>query len=344
MLALVFNETVIRILYKSLFIRRIGVSYCVRKFLFKSKICKLMKPRIIPVAIFLFSLAMVPYAYSQDQPAEYEDEEGEMEMGTDSPEESEGRQRFTISPRDVDSTNETVDSTYYYYSEEEQKYVKETPDDPETPEIEEESYTIAPNEPAYETQNIPQKTRRNSEGQTLTRNVRHVGGYGGLAFKVTRFNDEYLAMLGLRTAWVIDRSVGIGLDIYGFIPSTTYSGIDSVYSTRVVGGYGGFNIEPILFSNKVVHVTFPVSTGAGWMGYLIDWEEVDYEYEERDLVDHDVFWYVEPGMSLELNVTRFFRVNLGASYRFTEDFDLVNTRANAFSDWNYNLTLKFGRF
>lgn len=294
--------------------------------------------------MLLLSSTAIPTAYSQDQPAELEVGEDTTEMGAESLEEKEGRQRFTISPRDVEEPTESTDTNYYYYSEEEQEYKREIAEETEQTDVNDSNYTIAPNERVYEMKDNVGKTPKKGDIQTLTRNVRHVGGYGALAFKVTRFKGEYLAMAGLRTAWIIDRSVGIGLDIYGFIPSSTYSGVDSVYNARVVGGYGGFNIEPILFSNKVVHVTFPISTGAGWMGYLIDWEQVDYEYEERDLVDHDVFWYVEPGVSLELNVTRFFRVNLGASYRFAEDFDLVNTRSGAFNDWNYNLALKFGRF
>lgn len=184
----------------------------------------------------------------------------------------------------------------------------------------------------------------NDDIHTLSKGARHQGGYGGLSFKFTQFDDKYVALAGIRAGWIIDRAVAIGIDAYGVIPSTEYSGVDPFSDTRLVGGYGGLNIEPILFSNKVIHVTFPVSGGAGWLGYVYDWEEDDYEYHDDDLVDGDVFWYVEPAVAMELNITKFLRMNMGASYRFAQDFEVVNTPSDAFNGWGYFVTFKLGRF
>ena len=101
-------------------------------------------------------------------------------------------------------------------------------------------------------------------------------------------------------------------------------------------------LEPIILSNKVVHITFPISGGGGWLGYIVDWEQTNYY--ENDLIDDDIFWYVEPGAAIELNVARNFRINMGASYRFTKDLDLLSTSSSAFDAWNYFVTLKFGSF
>lgn len=183
---------------------------------------------------------------------------------------------------------------------------------------------------------------RNDDIQTLAGNNHHSGGFGAISFRSGKFNDEPLILTGIRGGWIINRAMAIGFEGFGIIPTAEYENIapSLPVSSRAVGGYGGMFLEPIFFSNKVVHVTFPVSGGAGWIGYITDW---DNSYES-ELIDDDVFWYLEPGAAIELNVARNFRLNLGASYRFTQDLQLLSTPSTAFDGWNYFLTLKFGHF
>ena len=187
--------------------------------------------------------------------------------------------------------------------------------------------------------------RRNDDIQTLGGKNGHNGGFGGVTFRATEFNRKDIIMAGFRGGWIINRAMAIGFEGHGIIPTAEYENIDPAYplTSRSVGGYGGMFLEPIILSNKVVHITFPISGGAGWLGYIVDWEH-NNNYYSNDLIDDDVFWYIEPGAALELNVARNFRINMGASYRFTEDLDLVSTTPAAFEAWNYFLTLKFGSF
>ena len=101
-------------------------------------------------------------------------------------------------------------------------------------------------------------------------------------------------------------------------------------------------LEPIFFSNNVVHITFPVSAGSGWIGYHEDFDEG--QFENPELIEGDVFWYVEPGANVELNLARNFRLALGISKRFTQDLQLVDTSNDDFDKINYYLTLKIGSF
>ncbi len=181
--------------------------------------------------------------------------------------------------------------------------------------------------------------------ETLAGEGVHNGGFGALTFTATKFNSKDMVMIGFRGGWIINRAVAIGFEGHGLLPIAEFTSIDSATSTRAVGGYGGMFIEPIVFSNKIVHVTFPISAGAGWVGYVVDWENnYNYHFDQSDLIDGDVFWYIKPGASIELNVARNFRIDLGASYRFSQDLQLLNTPSDGFSGWNYFLTLKFGRF
>jgi hypothetical protein len=185
---------------------------------------------------------------------------------------------------------------------------------------------------------------RNDDIQTLAGKNGHHGGFGAVSFRASEFNDKDIIMVGFRGGWIINRAMAIGFEGHGIIPTAEYENIDpnNSLNSRSVGGYGGMFIEPIILSNKVVHVTFPVSGGGGWLGYIVDWEQTNFY--ENDLIDDDVFWYVEPGAAIELNVARNFRINMGASYRFTKDLDLMSTPSSGFDAWNYFLTLKFGSF
>ncbi len=187
--------------------------------------------------------------------------------------------------------------------------------------------------------------RYNDEIQTLGGKNSHHGGFGAVSFRVSEFNNKDIIMVGFRGGWIINRALAIGFEGHGIIPTAEFEAIDPgvPLRSRFVGGYGGMFLEPIIFSNKVVHVTFPIAGGAGWLGYVVDWEQHN-NYYPNELIDEDIFWYVEPGAALELNVARNFRINMGASYRFTRDVALINTSSSAFEAWNYFLTLKFGGF
>jgi len=181
--------------------------------------------------------------------------------------------------------------------------------------------------------------------ETLSGGNPHSGGYGALFFKGSSFNGTSIAMMGIRGAWVVNRSFGLGIDLNGLLPISKYDDVDPVEIRKaiLVGGYGGFLLEPIVWSKKLVHVTFPISFGAGWLGYVEDWENDQY-YSSGDLLDNDVFWYIEPGICAEVNVTNYFRIDVGISKRFTQDLSLYNTPSDAFDKLNYSLTLKFGGF
>ena len=185
------------------------------------------------------------------------------------------------------------------------------------------------------------KPRRNSEIKTLSGHLGHSGGFGALSFRSSKFRDETIVMAGLRGGWIINRSLAIGLEGHGLIPTAKFQGL-SQFDAVLLGGYGGMFLEPIVFSNQVVHVTFPVSAGSGWLGYHEDFDEG--RFDSPDLIEGDVFWYVEPGANVEVNLARNFRLALGMSKRFTQDLELVDTKSNAFDKINYYLTLKIGSF
>ena len=170
----------------------------------------------------------------------------------------------------------------------------------------------------YQTTEPQKRRRRRDDIKTLSGSMSHSGGFGALSFRSTKFRDESLVLAGLRGGWIINRTLGIGFEGHGIIPTAKFDDIDDNQEVNILGGYGGMFLELIFFSNEVVHVTFPVSGGAGWLGYHLVSEDntMPFPNEDRN-VDEDVFWYVEPGANLEFNISRNFRLDFGVSKRFT---------------------------
>ncbi|NQZ77500.1 MAG: hypothetical protein HRT61_15570 [Ekhidna sp.] len=188
------------------------------------------------------------------------------------------------------------------------------------------------------------KKKRRQEIKTLSGSMSHSGGFGALSFRTTEFRDESMVLAGLRGGWIINRTLGIGFEGHGIIPTAQFDDIEMGSEVNILGGYGGMFLELIFFSNEVVHVTFPVSGGAGWLGYHRTNESNTMPTSADKEIDSDVFWYVEPGADLEFNISRNFRMALGVSKRFTQDLELAFTDPDDFDNLNYFITLKVGGF
>lgn len=191
--------------------------------------------------------------------------------------------------------------------------------------------------------NLPAQT---GETQTLTDKGLESGGYGAPVMSFTSFDGKGLPMFGMRGGWIINHTFALGLEGNFYMPMASYDLKDDLgvelAKVRIVGGHGGFLLEPVIFNDKIVHINFPFSIGLGWMGYLKDWDgQPNYEGE---IIDSNSFWYWKPAIGGEVNVSSFFRINLVVSYRFAYDLHLIATENDAFDGWNVSLVFKFGKF
>jgi len=181
----------------------------------------------------------------------------------------------------------------------------------------------------------------------------HIGYYIGPEFAYTQFTgNKNVFMLGLSLGTTINRWFGIGLAGYGIINSgnlvydkLVYDSVNHKYKDcNLFGGYGGLNLEFTVLPKSPVHVTFPVLIGLGGLTYLYFPEKDWYYYDNNENIDWDVFFVVQPGVKVEFNVVKFFRIGVGASYRYVPDLDLINTSTSAVNQFNANISLKFGKF
>lgn len=181
-----------------------------------------------------------------------------------------------------------------------------------------------------------------SEMQTLFGNKNLTfRGMGGLQFGYSKFNGADLLLVGVKGGVLINQKVIVGVCGWGTANTPSFSAIDDNSIVYLEGGYGGLLFEPIIKSNKLVHLSFPVIIGAGDLMYLtkLNRNMSDLSY----VIDADPFFIIEPGVDLELNLFRKMRIGAGVSYHWSPDLDLIDTPKNPYNGFTASISIKFGR-
>lgn len=177
------------------------------------------------------------------------------------------------------------------------------------------------------------------------------GGFGGPVVKLSQFDGDLGVMVGGRGGWIIGHTVTLGGGGYGLANDIPLLYSDSDTTKYLNMGYGGFEIGFILSSNKVMHFTVNSLIGGGSVGYrksVFDEDhhdedhnwDYDYDYD----YNHDPIFVIEPSVNMVLNVTQWFRVGMGASYRYVTGVNLEPIDNDFVSGPSAVLSLKFGKF
>lgn len=178
------------------------------------------------------------------------------------------------------------------------------------------------------------------------------GGYGGPELKLTSIDKgEFGLLVGGRGGWIINSVFSVGGGGYGLVTSHEVEGyrvseprIKEVY---LRAGWGGLFIEYINNSNEVVHFTINALIGGGGAAYTASIDEI-IDDENDDLSDKTYessgFFLAEPGITADVNFTRFFRVSIGASYRIVSFLDLSQHESSDLGGPSFNICFKFGSF
>ena len=187
------------------------------------------------------------------------------------------------------------------------------------------------------------------------------GFYASMTFGWTRIDNENAFIIGPRIAWIANHYFALGIAGGGFSNFMHFPLGDDEYYARdeyfLAGGYGGILLEPIILAKDPVHVSFPITIGGGAVtaNSKNGWTDYSYYYDDDNF---DVYFVFEPGVDLELNITKFFRIAAGASYRLTNELNMNYSYFNesegsmirhkidghALNAFNVKLALKFGIF
>ncbi len=187
------------------------------------------------------------------------------------------------------------------------------------------------------------------EQKTLLRNGGGVtGGFFAPGVRITEVNDQAALMVGGQLAMVLGHQFNIGAVINVMLTENeTYDYLEFIHHQPprfLEMGYAGLLLEPVFFDRSVVHFTLPtiIGVGAGSRNFYRMWEEGYYNYYGHK---SDMFFVLEPGLNVELNVARALRFFAGGSYRFVMDSDLLYNDSDAqLSGLSFNFGLKVGWF
>ncbi len=166
------------------------------------------------------------------------------------------------------------------------------------------------------------------------------GGFGAPVLKYTTLNDQGSMLIGGRGGWIINHSLILGGGIYGLATNVTVDVIDGdmIYpdADKLHLMYGGFEFEYIFSPLNVFHISLYALLGAGNVFYLNIFEENQNMGK--------TFFVAEPAINFEVNVTNYFHLAAGVSYRYTNGANYQAISDPNVSGFNGMLTFKFGKF
>ena len=169
------------------------------------------------------------------------------------------------------------------------------------------------------------------------------GGYGSFSLGYSEIDGKDALTMGARGAWVIGHWFALGFAGNGFINDYNFNN-DLSRNVNLSGGYGGLLMEPILLPKFPVHISLPLVVGVGGIAYTTSYSYTDFYDPSYFVEDASSFLIVEPGVELEINVVRFFRVAVGGYYRYTSRITLYDTPEDVLNGFSGGITLKFGKF
>lgn len=186
-----------------------------------------------------------------------------------------------------------------------------------------------------------------AQEQTLISGPIQNGGYGGPVVKFSQVADKFAIFVGGYGGWLINHSFMIGGGGYGLANEIRGSQAAQLYygtgdNLRLQFGYGGFMMEYIGEHDNLVHYSVSTLIGAGGVNY--DYVDNLYSPFHNNFDEASACFVFEPSAGAELNVTRFFRINAGASYRLVRGSNLVGISDSDLSNFSFNLAFKFGKF
>ncbi len=180
-----------------------------------------------------------------------------------------------------------------------------------------------------------------NEGITVT-------GYGAPEIMFSRvFNSEFGILMGGRGGVILNHKFIIGGGGYGLVTNHTVSydiGNIGMVDTRLMFGYGGLHLGYIFSSNSVFHLTLGALIAGGGAGTYRHYNYDNNHDWSNGMIENTGVFVFQPSIGGELNVAKFFRLELTAGYRLVSGGSLTKVSNSDLSCFYLGLALKFGKF
>ena len=181
-----------------------------------------------------------------------------------------------------------------------------------------------------------------------------LGYFIELAGGYSHFGHKSVFMPGISMGLILNHhwTIGMTADFFNASEGSHHHSSDNDSTSEkkhrgsLNGGYGGLLLEYTLFPQSRVHVSFPLIIGGGMVSHshhsdsLVSQKEWDNHYFSHG--EH--FFVVEPGVKLEFNMVKNFRIGLGISYRYSPEKNHWVTSPDLLNQLTGKLTFRFGKF
>ncbi len=181
------------------------------------------------------------------------------------------------------------------------------------------------------------------EIKTLLDRKSKIGIFGAVDLKVGKWNEKTNLLVGGHAGVRLDNKFTLAVAGYGITTRTEFQGLSSNENVYLSGGYGGLYLGYAIFYREVLHINFPILIGGGGIDIIEDQDGI-FSNGFGDITESSGFFVLEPGIEVEINITRFFKLAVGGTYRLIEGAnfnDLKNDELNGFST---QISFKIGKF
>lgn len=187
---------------------------------------------------------------------------------------------------------------------------------------------------------LPMITLAQQSETLFSGDVSH-GGFGSPVFGVTSVNGEASYLRGTRGAWMIKFQNGHAINVGGgwYRTESGFGAVDFSINSEtpeMKTNYGGFELEYVNRSHKLIHYGAQVMIGGG----TAQFRDSDIDLEKQS----DQYFAVQPGVNAHMNITNWFRISGGIYYRFADGASLQGTSNSDLSGTSAILGLRFGKF
>lgn len=189
---------------------------------------------------------------------------------------------------------------------------------------------------------------KNDEVKSLLSKGNDLNAFGAVDLKVGSFVGERALLAGAYGGFIINRRYLFGVAGYGLVTNVEFEGNapndTAPRKLNLHGGYGGVLIGSTILHKELIHISIPIVLGVG------SFEVVDKDYfgsnvaDSEFTIENSIFFVVEPGIQLEFNITKYFRIGAGITYRYISGTELINVRDEDVTGTSGILSFRFGRF
>ena len=175
-----------------------------------------------------------------------------------------------------------------------------------------------------------------------------LNGFGAMDLKIGDFVGERALLMGAYGGFIINRRYLFGLAGYGIATNVEFDGLipgdTETKSLDLHGGYGGVIIGLTIAPRELIHISIPVVLGAGSIEVSDEDFFTNNPADSEFTIENSAFFIIEPGLQLEFNITKYFRIGAGTTYRHVAGAELVNVSDGDLRGFSGLLSFRFGRF